>query len=50
MNCLDDSQLTPQTEEDISEVKWIPISEVKTTVLQDTYNSIREIYRWYEGY
>ncbi len=49
MNCLDDSQLTPQTEENISEVKWIPISEVKSTVLKDTYNSIREIYSFYES-
>jgi ADP-ribose pyrophosphatase YjhB (NUDIX family) len=34
--------LIPQTEEDISEVRWIPVNEVNS-LLENTYDSIREL-------
>ncbi len=47
MTCLSDRELSPQTEEDITEVAWVPSSEVDSKPLQNTYASIRDIYgRW----
>ncbi|WKN45922.1 NUDIX hydrolase [Tunicatimonas pelagia] len=46
MDCLDDSQLQPQTEEDIEEVRWMNTSEVHQA-LYDSYFSIRYVMRQY---
>jgi len=39
MKCLDDSQATPQTEEDIERVEWLDSNQLKDA-LANTYNSI----------
>ncbi|MGB3587215.1 MAG: NUDIX hydrolase [Tunicatimonas sp.] len=46
MDCLDDSQLQPQTDEDIEEVRWMTTSEVRQA-LYDSYFSIRYVMRRY---
>ncbi len=35
--------LTPQLEEDITEVKWFGLQEIKDVVLKDTYFTIRDV-------
>ena len=42
MHCSKNSILIPQTEEDIEEVFWLPISEI-SSVLSQTYASLRSI-------
>ncbi|MEQ9441188.1 MAG: NUDIX domain-containing protein [Cyclobacteriaceae bacterium] len=46
MDCLDDSQLQPQIEEDIEEVRWMRTLEVHQA-LYDSYFSIRYVFRQY---
>ncbi len=46
MDCSDDSQLQPQTEEDIEEARWMNTSEVRQA-LYDSYFSIRYVMRQY---
>lgn len=38
----EDVQLTPQTEEDITEVRWVPLKEMNQ-ILENTYMSIKNI-------
>ena len=47
MNCLNDEELAPQTEEHIEEVKWLSAVDIRKVALKNTYNSIREIYNVY---
>lgn len=42
LTSLAEQQLKPQTEEDITEVKWIPTSKIKEP-MKNTYSSIKEI-------
>ena len=44
MTCTCDCELTPQTEEDITEVRWVARSEIKD-FLQHTYPTIVEVFR-----
>ena len=46
MDCLDDSQLQPQTDEDIEEARWMTTPEVRQA-LYDSYFSIRYVMRQY---
>lgn len=46
MQCLDDSEMSPQKEEDIQMLKWIPENEVKIA-LEFSYGSIRDIFDQY---
>lgn len=46
MNCLDDSFLKPQIEEDIAEVRWCELSEA-SKLLENSYESIRFVLRSY---
>lgn len=46
MECLDDVELRPQLEEDITEVRWMNQPEVMHA-LYNSYNSIREVMRTY---
>jgi len=43
MGCLDDSNMQPQLEEFIEEVKWMSTKEV-TKALTNTYHSIEEVF------
>ena len=47
MNCMNDTALAPQTEEDIQEVKWLSKEEVEKVVYVNTYNSIKEVMSYY---
>lgn len=40
MDCLDDSRMTPQIEEDIDEVRWMGLREMREA-LYDSYRTIR---------
>lgn len=44
MTNTDDSAMTPQTEEDIAEVRWMTPKEVTEIALADTYKTIQEIF------
>jgi ADP-ribose pyrophosphatase YjhB (NUDIX family) len=44
MSCTGDSDLVPQTEEDITEVRWVTKSELPQ-FLQHTYSTIVEVFR-----
>ncbi|MEM9673359.1 MAG: NUDIX hydrolase [Bacteroidota bacterium] len=46
MDCLDDSALKPQTEEGITEVRWMTTQQVHQA-LYDSYFSIRYVFRQY---
>ncbi len=46
MNCLDDAQMQPQQQEDITEVRWFEKNQTRMA-LNNTYNTIRKIYRKY---
>lgn len=46
MTCVDDSQIKPQVEEDIEEVKWMSEREAYQA-LYNSYSSIREVFRRY---
>lgn len=43
MECPPGQELTPQTEEDIEEVFWLPLAEVGR-ILPDTYPSLRPVF------
>ncbi len=47
MNCLDDSQMMPQHEEDIDMIKWMSAAEVQEA-LKESYNSIRWVFKKYK--
>ncbi len=47
MSCLDDSNMQPQLEEFIEEVKWMDSKEV-TKALMNSYHSIEEVFRKYD--
>ncbi|MBR9999229.1 MAG: NUDIX hydrolase, partial [Cyclobacteriaceae bacterium] len=46
MECVDDSNLKPQVEEDIEEVRWMTHGEVHVA-LYNSYPSIRQVFRKY---
>jgi len=46
MDCIDETKLKPQIEEDISEVRWCDIDDA-TRLLENSYESIRFILRSY---
>ena len=46
MDCLDDTQMQPQTDEDITEVRWMSQEEAQHA-LYNSYFSIRHIFRKY---
>ncbi|MFT6866466.1 MAG: 8-oxo-dGTP pyrophosphatase MutT (NUDIX family) [Cyclobacteriaceae bacterium] len=46
MNCLDDSNLSPQEEENIKEAKWATLAELRDA-LYDSYRSIRVVIQEY---
>jgi 8-oxo-(d)GTP phosphatase len=46
MECLDDSAMKPQVEEDIEEVRWMDPREVRQA-LYDSYPSIRHVFHKY---
>lgn len=46
MRCIDDSNMSPQTEEDIEDLKWMDDRELKQA-LYNTYPSIRYVFRQY---
>lgn len=46
MECLDDTEMKPQAEEDIEEVKWMTDTEAKHA-LYNSYYSIRYVFRTY---
>lgn len=46
MQCLDDSELQPQTIEDIEKVKWLDKTQLKPA-LANTYNSILFVFQSY---
>lgn len=43
MLCSDDANIAPQTEEDITEVKWMTVDEIKKLVIPNTYASIESL-------
>lgn len=47
MDCLDDSKMQPQVEEDIDEVKWMSTKEVDVA-LYNAYRSIEHVYKKYK--
>lgn len=47
MECLEDTDLAPQTEEDITAVEWLDEDSINAKVLSNTYASIEEIYLRY---
>lgn len=47
MDCVSDKKMTPQTEEDIEEVRWMNSKEVYVA-LQNTYRSIAHVFDKYE--
>lgn len=49
MNCIDDSKMKPQVVEDITEVKWVPVEDLRK-YLFDSYRSIRSVIRHYREY
>jgi len=44
MKCLDDSQVTPQVEEDIEKVEWLDNDQLKEALV-NTYNSILFVFQ-----
>jgi 8-oxo-(d)GTP phosphatase len=46
MNCIDDSAMKPQKDEDIDDVKWMRPREAKVA-LYNSYASIRHVFREY---
>ncbi|MCK5103839.1 MAG: NUDIX hydrolase [Cyclobacteriaceae bacterium] len=46
MYCIDDTNMKPQLEENIEEIKWMDESELKEA-LYNTYPSIRDVFRHY---
>lgn len=48
MDCVDDTKMQPQIEEDIEEVKWMSPKEVYHA-LKDSYQSINHVFRKYNN-
>jgi len=46
MKCIDDSKIKPQIKEQIEEVRWMTIEEIKSA-LYNSYPSIRQVFRKY---
>ncbi len=46
MVCLDDSKMKPQLEENIEDLRWMDMGEVKQA-LYDSYPSVRNVLRKY---
>lgn len=46
MTCINDKNMSPQTEEDITDIQWIPNSEVKNH-LASSYNSLKHLHTKY---
>jgi 8-oxo-dGTP pyrophosphatase MutT (NUDIX family) len=46
MDCVDDSQMKPQIEEDIEDVRWLQTRELNTA-LYNSYPSIRYVFKMY---
>lgn len=46
MRCVDDANLAPQSEEDIEEVRWMSLSELRAA-LYNSYRSIRVVIQEY---
>jgi 8-oxo-dGTP pyrophosphatase MutT (NUDIX family) len=46
MYCIDDSEMKPQLEENIEDIKWMNETELKEA-LYNTYPSIRDVFRHY---
>ena len=46
MSCADDSQMKPQTEEDIEEIGWFTAEEVAEK-LHNSYGTIKEVFKKY---
>jgi hypothetical protein len=46
MECVDDSNIAPQVEEDIEEIRWMNQKEV-FHALQNSYRSIRFVFEEY---
>ena len=44
MNIEEDQKLVPQTEEGITEIKWVPENRIEREVLVNTYASIKGIF------
>jgi len=49
MDCLDDSEMKPQLEENIEDLRWMDMAEVKQA-LYNSYPSIRNVLRKYYEY
>jgi ADP-ribose pyrophosphatase YjhB (NUDIX family) len=49
MDCMDDQEPIPQTEEDITEVKWFTRKELNIP-LENTYASLRQLLAYYIQY
>ncbi|MFC2123312.1 NUDIX hydrolase [Bacteroidota bacterium] len=49
MDCKDDSKMKPQLEENIEDLRWMDIGEVKQA-LYDSYPSVRNVLRKYYEY
>lgn len=47
MNYNEDEKLVPQTEEDITDVRFMNEDEIKNTVLKNTYSSLRPLFNAY---
>ena len=43
MDSLSTEKLIPQTEEDITKIKWLNAEEIREKVVGDTFGSVREI-------
>lgn len=46
MYCVDDSEMMPQIEENIEEIRWMDEAELKEA-LYNSYSSIRDVFRHY---
>lgn len=46
MSCMDESDMAPQTEESIEDVRWMDAREARTA-LYNSYPSIREVFKTY---
>jgi ADP-ribose pyrophosphatase YjhB (NUDIX family) len=46
MDCVDDSAMAPQLEEDIEDIRWMTTEEVKVA-LENSYRSISEVFNCY---
>lgn len=48
MNCVDDSNMTPQEEENIEDIRWMSRKEVQNA-LKNSYSSIRYVVEHYDA-